>query len=101
MSDDWLAPESPFWAAVTSPLRLRVLLRLERGALSTSEVAEEFGVGRSLARHHLAALEAAGLIVEASREPISGGPLIRYRAVRRWSALGITVERLLEQDQRE
>lgn len=33
--------------------------------------------------YHLQALQQAGLVVEAGREAISGGPLISYRAVGR------------------
>lgn len=79
---------SAAWAAFSSPTRLRILTLCEQAPQNSRTLVEEIGVVRGVVNKHLWALEAAGLIEPASREPVSGGTLVSYRAVRPgWLAL--------------
>ena len=49
--------------ALGDPARVRIVRRLVRGEASLGELAEEAGLAKSTAHHHLAALRAAGLVV--------------------------------------
>lgn len=75
------------WAAVSSRTRLAVLLLCETGSFTVTEIADELGIKRPLTNYHVQNLETAGLVREAGRVAIPGGPLISYTAVRKgWAA---------------
>lgn len=69
------------WAALSSPTRLRILTLCEQAPQNSRTLVAEVGVVRGVVNKHLWALEAAGLIEPASREPVKGGSLVSYRAV--------------------
>jgi predicted transcriptional regulator len=50
-------------AALSNPIRLRIVARLATGRDYVSQLAREIGVSRPLCHMHLQRLEAAGLIV--------------------------------------
>lgn len=70
------------FAALGSPVRLRVLEALAIRAMSLPELARELDLNRTTLRYHLAVLQEQGWIREASptRAHGSGRPPVRYRA---------------------
>ena len=71
---------------IADPVRLRILLRLEReGAASLEELAEAAEVHVNTVRAHIPALEAAGLLVRDHVQTGSRGrPALRYALAPGW-----------------
>lgn len=55
------------FAALSNPVRRRILEHLREGARSTTDLAGEFEVGRPAVSEHLAVLRSAGLVREEPR----------------------------------
>lgn len=84
--------------AIADPARLRMLRRLaERGAAGVAELARAAGVHANTARPHLAALEAAGIVLRESAEPRGRGhPPARFRLAPGFSLPGTDFRGLAE-----
>jgi ArsR family transcriptional regulator len=67
-------------AALSNPLRLRIVAKLAGGRDYVSQLAREIGVSRPLLHMHLQRLEAAGLIV-GSLELSEDGKAMKYYEV--------------------
>lgn len=67
-------------AALSNPLRLRIVAKLAGGRDYVSRLAREIGVSRPLLHMHLQRLEAAGLIV-GSLELSEDGKAMKYYEV--------------------
>lgn len=67
-------------AALSNPLRLRIVAKLAGGRDYVSQLAREIGISRPLLHMHLQRLEAAGLIV-GSLELSEDGKAMKYYEV--------------------
>ncbi|MFM8319527.1 MAG: substrate-binding domain-containing protein, partial [Chloroflexota bacterium] len=67
---------------LSHPQRLAILRRLMAAPATLTQLGEAFEESPAHIRHHLKALEAAGLVEFAGARPVQGGPEKYYRAAR-------------------
>lgn len=67
-------------------LRSEILVRCEKQALSTPQLAELLGIELTLASYHVRTLVQAELLGVADSQMRSGAPLVFYRAAEGWGA---------------
>jgi len=74
-------PDSALFKILGHPERLAILRRLMAGPATLTQLGAFFKQSPAHIRHHLVALERAGLVEFAGAKPVQGGPEKYYRAM--------------------
>jgi len=77
------SPNFSLFKILSHPERYAILRRLMAGRATLTQLGEAFGKSPAHIRHHLVALEAAGLVEFAEARLVQGGPEKYYQATQR------------------